>query len=81
MGYHVTEIPKGELGRSSKIKEELLELMDAELQRNKILALVELSDLYGSIEHYLKANYPAFTMQDLAKMSNATSRAFEEGHR
>ena len=32
MGYHTVEITKGELGKSSKIQEELDELKDAENQ-------------------------------------------------
>jgi hypothetical protein len=51
-GYHITSIQKGKNGEVSKIKEEILELKDAELQKSKIMALVELSDLIGAIELY-----------------------------
>ena len=80
-GYHTTKIEKGELGIISKIFEELHELQDAEKQNCKIMALVELSDLYGAIELYLEKNFPDTTMNDLKQMSNITKRAFKNGHR
>lgn len=39
MGYHLQPIAKGTLGQASKIQEELDELLDAERQNNKILAM------------------------------------------
>lgn len=80
-GYHLTEIEKGQLGFSSKLLEEVLELQDAENQACSIMQLVELSDLYGAIEYYLALNFPDISMEDLAKMSKITKRAFENGHR
>lgn len=80
MGYHLNEIPKGQLGESSKIMEELLELQDAEAQDNKILALVELADIYGAINLYLQKHF-MLSMEDLKKMSDATARAFKDGSR
>lgn len=61
--------------------EELLELQDAEEQGNKILALVELADLYGAIKLYLEYNHPTIFMEDLKRMSLATERAFKDGSR
>lgn len=81
-GYHLTEITKGELGKLSKIREELNELEDAELQNNRIMMLVELSDLVGSIEEYLERQFSGqFELADLIQMSKATKRAFESGER
>ena len=80
-GYHLREIPRGEIGEISKIKEELAELEDALEQKNKIMALVELSDLYGSIELFLKKHFPNTSMKDLKIMSKTTQRAFKNGHR
>ncbi|NTF17944.1 hypothetical protein G6L37_05975 [Agrobacterium rubi] len=80
-GYHVTEIPKGELGKSSKILEEVLELMDAEKQGAKVMAAVELADLYGAVRRYLADNMPDITMEDLATFSAITERAFTSGRR
>ena len=48
-GYHLRKIAKGSPGEASKIKEELEEFLDAVDQGVKIMALVELSDLYGAI--------------------------------
>lgn len=79
MSYHLVPIKKGVLGEASKIQEELDELMDAEVQENKILALVELSDLYGALEA-MAITY-GVTMDDLKKMSDATKRAFMSGSR
>ena len=80
-GYHVTEIPKGEIGSSSKLLEEVLELIDAEKQECKIMALIELSDLVGAIRIYLERHAQGIDLADLEKMSSITRRAFENGHR
>lgn len=80
-GYHLKEIAKGELGKISKIQEELEELIDAEQQQNKIMVLCELSDLFGAMEAYLVGEFPGMTMQDLQVMSEATKRAFQNGRR
>jgi len=55
-GYHLREIKKGELGQFSKIEEEFEEFLDAIEQKNPIMALVELSDMMGAIEHYCQTN-------------------------
>lgn len=80
-GYHLSEIEKGILGDSSKILEEVFELLDAERQSVKIMQLVELSDILGAIESYLEKNFPGMTIEDLSKMSNITKRAFINGRR
>ncbi len=80
-GYHLSEIPRGVVGESSKILEETLELQDAERQGAKIMALVELSDLVGAIELYLRNRHPSVTLEDLMIMSRITRRAFENGRR
>lgn len=80
-GYHITEIEKGVYGEASKIKEEVDEFLDAECQGAKLMALHELSDLYGAMAAYLRKYYPTFTMEDLEIMSSITKRAFESSHR
>lgn len=75
------EIPKGEVGESSKLLEEVLELQDAESQQAGIMALVELSDLVGAIEHYLERHHPDTSLDDLVTMAHITRRAFENGRR
>ncbi len=80
-GYHLSEIPKGVLGESSKLLEEVLELQDAEAQHASIMALVELSDLVGSIQLYLERHHPSSSMDDLLIMAQITRRAFENGRR
>lgn len=57
MGYHLVEIKKGVYGKFSKIEEEFAELQDAYNQKNKILQICELSDLFGAIEEHLKVQY------------------------
>jgi len=79
VGYHLRPIPKGVLGQTSKIQEELDELVDAEAQGNKILAMCELADLYGALE-VLAVRY-GLTMDDLKSMADATARAFQDGSR
>lgn len=80
-GYHIYNISKGILGEISKIQEEVDELRDAKAQSCKIMELVELSDLYGSIQCYLEKHHPSISMEDLAKMSEITKRAFKSGRR
>ena len=77
--YHINDIPKGELGKISKIEEELAELKDAEKQNSKIMIMVELSDLYGAIEEYCLNNN--LTMNDLKIFSDITKKAFNNGRR
>lgn len=79
MGYHLAEIPRGKHGEFSKIREEFLEAEDAFTQNNKIMTLVELSDLIGAIEGFCKNQN--ITLEDLITMKNATQRAFEDGTR
>jgi len=80
-GYHLSFIPKGVVGESSKLLEEVLELQDAEAQNAGVMALVELSDLVGSIEHYLEHHHPSTTLEDLVTMAHITRRAFDNGRR
>lgn len=79
MGYHLAKIQKGELGKISKIQEELDELKDAEAQGCKIMMSVELSDLYGALKVYAESQ--GLTMEDLACMARITKRAFDSGAR
>jgi hypothetical protein len=79
LGYHVRSIPRGKLGESSKIQEELCELCDAEEQGVKILVACELADIYGALQ--ARAEREGLTMVDLAKMNFLTKRAFQNGHR
>lgn len=81
MGYHKREIPKGKYGTSSKIMEEVLELIDSEEQNAKIMALNELADIVGAVRGYLEYNHPHITFDDLIKMADLTKSAFLDGHR
>lgn len=81
-GYHVADIPRGKFGEVSKIGEEFLELKDAVNQNNRIMALLELSDLIGAIEGFVEAEFGnTVSFDDLLKMKEATHRAFKEGKR
>lgn len=79
MGYHVKAIPRGKYGEFSKIEEEFLEAKDALEQGNKIMVLLELSDLVGAIEAYAKKFN--MSLDEVLKMKNATQKAFEDGTR
>lgn len=81
MGYHLREIKKGEYGEISKIEEELDELKEALEQDNMIMAMCELSDVYGALVGYLENYFPELTIEDLKTMSDATRRAFRDGSR
>ncbi len=81
MGYHLRETKKGTFGEISKIEEELDELKEALEQENRIMAMCELSDVYGSLVGYLEKHFPDLTMEDLKTMAEATGRAFKDGSR
>jgi len=80
-GYHVADIPRGEFGESSKLLEEVHELIDAEKQGIRVMQLCELADLVGAIGGYLQAHFPDVGMEDLVAMAHATARAFQSGQR
>lgn len=80
-GYHLTHIPKGVLGEASKVAEEAAEFADATDQGIAVMALAELSDLYGAMRAYLERHHPSMGMDDLARMDAATARAFRTGRR
>jgi hypothetical protein len=80
-GYHLREIEKGVVGELSKIYEEVEEIKDSAEQGVDIMLLVELSDLVGAVQLYLRKHHPSITLEDLVKMSNVTQRAFETGGR
>ena len=80
-GYHITKIDKGVIGESSKILEEVNELIDAEKQGSEVMALVELADIIGAVKHYLLKHHCGKTLADLEKMADITKRAFDNGHR
>ena len=80
-GYHLTNIDKGVVGEPSKILEEVQEFIDATNQNCSVMALIELSDLYGAIKAYLIKYHPSITMNDLETMSLITERVFKNGRR
>lgn len=80
-GYHLHSIRRGTLGETSKIREELDELDDAMEQGVAIMAMVEVSDLYGAIEAFVARHFPGLSMGDVARMAAVTRRAFGSGAR
>ena len=79
MSYHLKKIKKGELGKISKVQEEIEEYKDALKQKCKIMAELELADIYGALEAVAESHN--LTMKDLKKMSNLTKRAFKSRSR
>lgn len=79
-GYHLKEIERGSFGDFSKIREELEEAEDAIEQKSVIMELVELSDLYGALQEYIRKQHN-LSMEDLKIMSDITQRAFRNGRR
>lgn len=81
-GYHLTPIPKGTFGEVSKLEEELAEFKDAMAQNNRVMALVELSDLLSAMDGFLEKQFNGeIKVADLLIMAAATKRAFESGER
>uniref|UniRef100_A0A6C0LT50 Uncharacterized protein n=1 Tax=viral metagenome TaxID=1070528 RepID=A0A6C0LT50_9ZZZZ len=79
-GYHKELIFKtSKIESPLKIFEEYEEFFESLSQNNKLMAIIELSDLYGAIESYIsKYN---LNMEDLKLMSDTTKRAFINGRR
>ena len=80
-GYHLVDIPKGEVGELSKVYEEICEVKDAASQGVELMVLLELSDVIGAIESYLLKHHSSITLADLIEMKNVTQRAFITGGR
>lgn len=80
-GYHIRDIPRGEIGDVSKIREELEELEDAIDQGVRIMQLCELSDIVQAIRLNLRKHHPGVTLDDLVQMADVTERAFADGTR
>lgn len=76
--FHIAAIPKGTLGEFSKIKEEVLEAEDAIAQRNKVMELVELSDLVGAIDLYMEKHWPQIGLTGLIQMSSLCHSVIKE---
>ena len=80
-GYHLSSIKKERYGSAEKLKEEVEELLDAVAQKNKIMTLVELSDIIGAMRGFLRESFPQISLDDVIKMNDATERAFNSGLR
>lgn len=79
MSYHKLPINKHAVGSPHKIHEEFLEYLDAVATGNKIMAVQELSDLYGCIETEIQ-KYD-MSVEDLKVMSDLTKEVFSKGAR
>lgn len=78
-GYHLRPIMRGVLGELSKVREELEEAEDAARQGVVLMELIELSDIYGALK--ARVEKLGHTIDDLARMSDVTERAFKNGRR
>jgi hypothetical protein len=81
LGYHMRDIPKGKVGEPEKIVEEAYEILDAHEQGIRIMAELEMSDLYGALDRYREKYYPELDMKDIERMYRVTRRAFDNGKR
>lgn len=79
MGYHQLKIHKHSIDSPYKVLEEFLEYIDALATGNKIMAIQELSDLYGTLENEI-SKY-GLAIEDLKVMSDITKKVFKEGSR
>jgi len=66
--WHQREIPKGVYGEFSKVVEEVAEARDALEQNNKLMYLIELSDIVGAIEGIIEKH--GLTIEELITFSN-----------
>ena len=79
MSYHKLNIHKHSVNSPYKIQEEFLEYIDAIATGNKVMAIQELSDLYGCIENEIKKY--GMCIADLKIMSDLTREVFKSGTR
>lgn len=79
MSYHKIKIHKHGVESPYKIQEEFLEYIDAVATGNKIMAVQELSDLYGCLENEIKKY--GMEVKDLKVMSDLTKEVFKSGVR
>ncbi len=79
MSYHKLGIAKHQVGSPYKLQEEFLEYIDAVATGNKIMAIQELSDLYGCLES--EASKYGISVSDLKVMSDLTKSVFISGSR
>lgn len=76
MGFHKRNIPKGEYGKLSKVREELEEAEDAEEQGINLLLLFELSDMIGAIGGV--AESLGWDLDDLVAFAKLRSKVIKE---
>ena len=79
MSYHKLNIHKHSVNSPYKIQEEFLEYIDAIATGNKVMAIQELSDLYGCLENEIRKY--GMNITDLKVMSDLTKEVFKSGTR
>lgn len=79
MSYHKLNIHKHSVSSPYKIQEEFLEYIDAIATGNKVMAIQELSDLYGCLENEIRKY--GMGIADLKIMSDLTREVFKSGTR
>ena len=79
MSYHKLKIHKHAVGSPYKIQEEFLEYIDSLATGNLVMAVQELSDLYGCIETEIQKF--GMTVQELKVMSDLMKEVFDSGTR
>lgn len=79
MSYHKLKIHKHSVDSPYKLQEEFLEYIDALATGNKVMAIQELSDLFGCIENEVQKF--GMSVDDLKVMSDLTKEVFESGTR
>lgn len=72
-GYHLTDIERGELGELSKVREELYELLDAHIQKSRIMVSIELADTVGAFQAFLDRHLPGNDVAHLARISDSSA--------
>lgn len=78
MNWHKAKIEKGTYGEYTKIKEEFEEFTDALVQKDTVMALIELSDLIGAIKGYAEQKYQ-MTLAELLRFNKKVA-TFKKEH-
>lgn len=74
--FHVMPVRQGTYGELSKIQEELDEALDAETRGQKLLLMIELSDIIGAVAGVAERH--GYSLDDLIQFSELRRNVFRQ---
>ena len=74
--FHVMPVRRGTYGELSKVQEELDEALDAETRGQKLLLMIELSDIIGAVAGVAERH--GYSLDDLIQFSELRRNVFRQ---